>query len=280
MLVLGLMRVQNGGAELRSNLDSIAELCDELYAIDDRSVDHTPDILGEHPLVTNVVRARKSLPATPWLIGEDVSLELLYRMADFCQPDWVIALDHDQTVRNPDQVRRLLDDSDTQVAGIEGTVVSRWSDPLYPDMVPIMGKGRSRRCLVWRYAPGLRPGSKKNHNGYSPVNLEGEVRFEASLVVDHSGWETLGGRIDRAKRYLELDPDSKWNQGVPYDRGLLFGYALNEVGDLVAEYRRRYAAAGNFSDTGYGHAPGDRSGRRGDKTITPGLTETIESAPG
>ena len=98
MRILGVFRVHNREDVLPQVLDALSGWCDDIYAIDDRSTDNSAEILRQHPVVTNLVRARSDLPRTPWLIPEPPGLELLYRMADFCQPDWIVMIDSDQVV--------------------------------------------------------------------------------------------------------------------------------------------------------------------------------------
>lgn len=100
MRILAVTRAHNAGETLADTLDSLAAFSDEIYAIDDRSTDDTAAILANHPAVTNVVRARADLPSTPWLIPESTGLDLLYRMADFCRPDWMVMVDADWVSRS------------------------------------------------------------------------------------------------------------------------------------------------------------------------------------
>ncbi|MEV4432567.1 hypothetical protein [Streptomyces sp. NPDC049585] len=58
----------------------------------------------------------------------------------------------------------------------------------------------------------------------------------------HSGWDTLDKRIARVRLYQKLDPDNVHNFGAAYDRALLFGYRLDELDQLKADYARRAAA--------------------------------------
>ena len=244
MYVLGLLRVHNGGTELKDSLDALAILCDSVVALEDRSDDGSLEVLQAHHGVGTIVSARSDLPHDPWLIDEATGLELLYRVADFHRPQWIVAVDHDQVVTSPELVRDILEAVPTTVVGFDCTMRSSWNDPLYPDMVPLMSAASPRRRLIWRYRRGLHPGTNALHNGYAPPELEqsGEVRFDQRIVVRHSGWSTLAARMERARLYLSIDPASSMNHGVPYDRGLLFGYAINEVDQLIEEYRRRVAS--------------------------------------
>lgn len=76
----------------------------------------------------------------------------------------------------------------------------------------------------------------------------------------HSGWSTLAERILRVEHYLRLDPDYRFNFGVAYDRSLLFGYALDEVDLLKADYRRRIRGDFDPLEPG-GRLPIDREPR-------------------
>ncbi len=123
MRILGVFRVHNGEDVLPRVLDALSGWCDDIYAIDDRSTDNSAQILRHHPAVTNLVRARSDLPRTPWLIPEPPGLELLYRMADFCQPDWIVMIDSDQVVEADVDVREVLAGTPADVAALMCDVV-------------------------------------------------------------------------------------------------------------------------------------------------------------
>lgn len=239
MHVLGLMRVRNGGTDLSAALGSLARWCDDIYVVDDRSTDDTAQVLAAHPRVTNVVHSRRGLPGDPWLISETAGLELLYRMADFCRPDWIAMIDHDQVIETQVDLRGALAATPPDVAGLRCPIVSSWNDPQFPQMVPLMNGARGTRTPFWRYFPGLRASQKPLHNPHCPTNLKDRGRsaeLEGVQVV-HSGWDTLERRIAKVKLYQELDPANEFNFGAPYDRSLLFGYALQDIEQLKDDYR-------------------------------------------
>ncbi|MEV5379378.1 glycosyltransferase family 2 protein [Streptomyces nondiastaticus] len=238
------MRVRNGGPGLVAVLDGLARWCDDIYVVDDRSTDGTAEVLRSHPRVTNVVHARPDLPGDPWLVPESAGLELLYRMADFCRPDWVVMADDDQAFEVEGDLRARLAALPGEVAGVRCALVSSWNDPQFPRMVPLMGAATSMRCAIWRYRPGLKAGSKPLHNHHWPLDLTDHGRLEDldGIRVVHSGWDTLDKRIARVRLYQRLDPDNVHNFGAAYDRALLFGYRLDELDRLKADYARRAAA--------------------------------------
>lgn len=241
MRILALLRVHNGERTLPGALDSLSDWCDDIYAIDDRSTDNTADILSQHPAVTNVVRARSDLPPTPWLIPESAGLELLYRMADFCRPDWIVMIDADQRVEADTDIRDVLSRTPSGVAALMCPMVPGWDDPDFPDMIPMMGTGESVRGPFWRWQPGLCAGSKALHNPHWPANItdHGRIELVNEIRLVHTGWASLAERIAKVEDYHRLDPNCELNFGVPYDRALLFGYALDEMDLLKADYRRR-----------------------------------------
>jgi glycosyltransferase involved in cell wall biosynthesis len=238
MRILGIMRVRNGSDSLIAALDSLAMWCDDIYVIDDRSSDDTPSTLSSHPSVTNVFTASAYLAADAWAVSEAVGLQLLYRMADFCRPDWVVALDHDFVLHVTGELRKLLDSLPAEVAALRCRLTSSWSDPQYPRMIPLLGFNVGWPCCIWRYYDGLLPGGKKLHNGFSPINISdhGSVIKTDRVTITHAGWNTLDKRIERVQLYRSMDPGNNLNWGVPYDRSLLFGYSLAELDTLKRDY--------------------------------------------
>jgi glycosyltransferase involved in cell wall biosynthesis len=241
MHILGLMFVHNGGHLLGHALQSFSCLCDEVYVVDDRSADETMDRLEASPIVTNVFTVSHRLPHGPWYHSESALLNLLYRMADLCVPDWILFLDHDQVFQCDLDLRSVLSSAPSDVIGYSAKLESVWHDLDYPRMVPLMGSASRPTVPVWRYVTGLSPGSKRLHNGAAPNKLGalGDVIPLPGATVVHYGWDTLAKRLEKVDLYLRLDPDQALNNGVPYDRGLLFGYARDEVDLLVEDYRRK-----------------------------------------
>jgi Peptidase family M23/Glycosyl transferase family 2 len=239
--ILGVFRVHNGEDVLPRVLDALSGWCDDIYAIDDRSTDNSAQILRHHPAVTNLVRARSDLPPTPWLIPEPPGLELLYRMADFCQPDWIVMIDSDQVVEADVDVRDVLAGTPSDVAALMCPMIPAWDDPDYPDMIPVMGTAESVRGPFWRWWPGLRAGTRVIHNPHWPANItdHGRIGLVNEIRLHHTGWATLAERIGKVEHYRKIDPDAEMNYGVPYDRALLFGYAYEEIDLLKADYQRR-----------------------------------------
>jgi hypothetical protein len=243
MKILGMLMVRNGADRLGRTLDAAQRCCDEVYAIDDRSVDETSRTLTQHPIVTNVFRVDPAISQQPWFFPESLSLELLYRMADFARPDWVIFLDDDQIVDTTQPLWSILSAVPSSVAALLTPMVSVWNDPDYPLMVPLMSEATALRGNIWRYYPGLEAGSKPLHNGHLPVNIDRFGRIEPidGITFVHFGWDTLRKRLAKVDLYHSLDPQGEHNFGVPYDRGLLFGYERRALKDLLREYRRRLA---------------------------------------
>lgn len=251
MRVLGIMMVHNGQATLRDTLDRMAVYCDAVFVLDDRSTDATRRIAEAHPVVANVFTARPDVSQVPWFHPESLSLELLYRMADFDRPDWIVQLDDDQALEPAERVRTVLASVDPSVAALRLPLVSTWNDPLYPQLVPLLGSGRSMNGAIWRHHVGLEAGDQPLHNFRLPRNVEafGGIGETRELTIVHHGWDTLEKRIERVDFYTSLDPSYHFNHGIPYDRGLLFGYSREEIPRLIAEYQARASALADVGES-------------------------------
>lgn len=243
MNVLGLTFVRNAEASLHEALDSMASYCDEICAIDDRSTDRTNDILRNHPSVSNVFTIDPRISDAPWHFPESWLLNVLYRMADFHEPDWIVMLSADERIQPADTLRARMAGASPDVSSVQTYLASTWNDPRYPHMVPVMGQARSLVTRIWRYHPGLQAGAKRLHNRYAPVNIRdyGKADFLADVLIEHGSWSTLADRIAKVDLYTALDPNLELNDGIPYDLGLLFGFERNRVDALVEEYERRLA---------------------------------------
>jgi glycosyltransferase involved in cell wall biosynthesis len=242
MKVAGLMMVRNGAADLPGALEAMARYCDAICVIDDRSHDASGAILARHPAVSSLLTLKPSLSDAPWFFSEAEHLNSLYRMADYHSPDWVVIVDVDDLVEPKNDLRQLLESYDPGVVGIVAPRLSVWRDSAYPLMVPLMGRATSMQCNIWRYRRGYQPAGKRLHNDRQPAGLAefGTIVSTDNIVFYHHGWDTLSRRVEKVESYTRLDPTYEMNEGVPYDRGLLFGFRLSELQRLIGEYRRRY----------------------------------------
>jgi glycosyltransferase involved in cell wall biosynthesis len=241
--VLGLMMVRNAEGVLRETLDAMAEYCDGVCVVVDRSSDGTEDIGRRHPLVRDCSVIPPGEDDRPWAVGEDRLLTMLYGMAEREGADWLLRLDCDERVEPGGELRSALATVAPDVAGVRFPKWSTWDDPDHPDLVPLMGSGRTMNGAVWRACPGLRA-TRPLHNPRLPAGVEtrGAITDRDDVIFLHTGWSTLAKRVRRVEDYMALDPECRWNYGVPYDEGLLFGYRLDELDELVADYRRMAAS--------------------------------------
>lgn len=243
MRVLGLMMVRNAESRLQEALDAMAGFCDGACVVVDRSTDSTEMIVRRHRLV-QACRVIPPQPSdAPWAFGEGRLLNLLYRMAEHEGADWILRLDCDERVEPGESLRPMLSGLPPTIAGVRFPKESTWDDPDYPALVPLMSRARSMQGAVWRLYPAIRA-TQSLHNPRLPACIprRGSVLDTHEIVCLHTGWSTLAQRLDRVRLYTLLDPTARWNYGIRYDHGLLFGYGLEQLDELVAEYRRRRTA--------------------------------------
>jgi len=237
------MMVRNGQRKLNVTLSGMSEYCDAIYVLNDRSTDDTHVVCMQFPKVANVFTADPGISQQDWFFPESAMYNLLYRMADLYRPDWIIQLDDDEYITPAVRVREVLQAVPPNVSCVKFPKVSAWNDPEYPMLVPLMGKATNISAAAWRWYPGLKAGEQPLHNPRLPLNIHdhGEVMISRELQFVHQGWDTLEKRIGAVNKYFALDPEAHCNHGVPYDKGLLFGYSRDQVNLLIEEYRHRYA---------------------------------------
>ena len=191
--------------------------------------------------VSNVFTADPDVSQEPWYHPEHLSLTLLYRMADFYQPTWIVMLDDDEFLSDDGRTREILSSYSTNVAALTIPKICLWRDAEFPDLPKVMQRRQRYDIRIWRHREGLQPGTKRLHNGYAPSNVRdgGVVATEERITLYNDGWDTLAKRIERVRLYTALDPDCTLNNGVPYDKGLLFGYSIDAIPALIEEYRKR-----------------------------------------
>jgi len=236
------MMVRNGARTLGTCLDSMQRYCDTVYALEDRSQDGTRAILENHPLVSNIFSAPRFISGKDWFFSESLMLELLYRMSDFYLPDWVMVVDSDEILSPGVDLRGILARQPPEVVAVKARKRSVWNDPLHPLMVPLMGQAESIQGDTWRYFPGLKARGKQLHNCRLPEGIEnrGRVVTIREILFHHDGWGTLQERIEKVDAYTAIDPTYELNEGVPYDKALLFGYKRAEVNRLIHDYHCRF----------------------------------------
>lgn len=239
MRVVGLTTYRNARQTVAATLSNLSEFCDVICAIDDRSTDGSVFEVRRWPKLGALIMLDADISTKPWHFSEDILYEALYRMAEPFHPDWVIQLDADETLEPANSVRPLLQCVPCEVRSFVVRRVSIWTDTRYPDMVPLLGTGTSVTRCVWRFAPGLKPQLKRLHNSRSPYfdDPPGKYLCASSIVVKHSGWNTLRRRFDAATLYTSLDPSGSLNGGVRYDEGLLFGYRRDQIRKLLSHYK-------------------------------------------
>ncbi len=235
--------IRNAEKRIKDSLEAISNYSDAIYILDDRSMDRTKEIAMNFSKVKNVFGADPNISDKDWYFKESEMINLLYRMADFYCPEWIIHLDDDEILEPNDQIRDILSNMGDNISGIKCPKISVWDDPDYPLMVPLMGAARQMSGAVWRHFSGLCADSKPLHNSRLPINIAryGKVISCEKIKFFHKGWNTLKKRILKVEKYYRLDPKCEYNEGVSYDKGLLFGYERNSINKLIRDYHLKYS---------------------------------------
>ena len=104
-----LLPARNAERDLPGFLSCVEHFCDAIVALDDGSTDGTGGILGEHPLVTTVLRNEKRETYREWNDAENRNRLLV--AAHSLDPEWMISLDADERLdwRDASSLRPFLE---------------------------------------------------------------------------------------------------------------------------------------------------------------------------
>jgi glycosyltransferase involved in cell wall biosynthesis len=202
MKVLCLLPVRNGGEDLPVYFRSAEEFADGIVALDDGSTDDTRSRLEAEPLVKVIL----SNPRRESYIGWDDSLNRrrLLTAAALYRPDWVFWLDADEAVESSDAAAlRPFLQNEAALRTPFAVQVHRM----------IGGMTHYDRAGLWvtrfySYTPPITLPDNKLHFDLAP--LEYEPRVKTSIRILHRASLTEARRQARYNKYLECDPENRW----------------------------------------------------------------------
>lgn len=204
-------------------LRSVGPQVDGIVALDDGSSDGTDRLLEESPYVIEVLRNPPSRAS--W--DEPAGHRQLVATALRLQADWIISVDADERLERDfrSRVERVIRRGSR--LGLSAFVVyfrELWDSPDHYRTDGIWGKKRAAR--LFRARPDHQFDERLLHGAKAP--LQGRVlgMFPlADLIIYHLRMMRREDREARCNRYLQLDPDARWQPGIGYayltdDRGL------------------------------------------------------------
>lgn len=196
---------------LHSVLESIQDVADDIAIIDDHSTDSTYDICCKFKKV-RILR----FPSPFLMSAESTVREAAWKWALEARPDWILALDADEIIEEPERLRALIEQDTVDVWGFRR--YDMWDPYHYRDDALWTGHHRLWPLLV-RVFPGYpyKWSARALHASRVPENL-GRFVFSASDVrIKHLGWMRPEDRVIRYQRYMEYDSKGEWGSKEQYE---------------------------------------------------------------
>ncbi len=203
-LTLSMIVKNEADRYLKQVLEAAKEYITDAVIIDDASTDNTVQVCKE---------VLSGIPLT--LISNNSSLfsnEVFLRKQQWeetvkTNPEWILVLDGDEIFepRFRDEVHNLLSQKD--VDAFYFRLYDMWDETHYRNDTEWQAHYTYRPFLI-RYRPEITYEwlNRAQHCGRFPLNIHNFSYQCSPLRLKHYGWARKEDRIEKYKRYMELDP--------------------------------------------------------------------------
>lgn len=201
--LVALLPVRNGERWLPEWLDGAAEWADGVIALDDGSTDATRSMLRAHPLVCRIITNPVRATYGGW--DDRANRQRLLEAAAEFAPNWVMFLDADERIAPTDHdwLQRITREETGGFA--YGFRIHAATD----DLGSIDPAGRwVYRMFAWE--PGLELPAKQLHLVPIPRSIPRRRWLRTNIRILHVGTTAEPDLRARFDKYLEADPDRRW----------------------------------------------------------------------
>ena len=205
-LLVCLLAVRNGAADLEGYLESAERFADAVVALDDGSTDATAELLAAAPLVRKLIRNPRRDSYAGW--DDAANRQALLDAASELEPRWVVFVDADERI-DPDDAAALRGFAarDAIPGDAYGFRVHRMIGTL----------DRYDRADLWAYRmfahePGMRLPAETLHLVPVPDSIP-RARWRSTTVrIQHLAGLDEGRRRERLRKYEQADPGRVWQR--------------------------------------------------------------------
>lgn len=207
-LVLSMIMKNEANRKLRECLEEVNHYIDAAVIIDDASTDNSValarEILGDKLiLIQNTVSKFSNeinLRRQQW--EETIKLE----------PEWIMNIDADHVweFKMRTEIYRLINQNEIDVWCFR--LYDFWNETHYRDD-SIWCAHNTYRSFLIRYRPGFNYTWRETpqHCGHFPNNIYQLPSGRSAMRLKHYGWAQEEDRIAKFARYMQLDPEGKYN---------------------------------------------------------------------
>lgn len=213
-ITLSMLVKNEGGRYLERMLKSANEYIDYAVIVDDGSTDNTvaicKEILGDKlTLIQNA--------------GSQFANETIVRKQQWYEtistnPDWILFLDADEIFedRAKDMMKELIKNYDIDVYAFR--LYDFWNEDYYRED-KLWFAHHTFRPFMMRYQPNYNYTftATAQHCGRMPNNVMALTFMRSDLRLKHYGWAKVEDRVQKYKRYMELDPEGKYGNLAQYE---------------------------------------------------------------
>jgi glycosyltransferase involved in cell wall biosynthesis len=204
-MIAGMLRVKNEARWIEAVLSAALEACNHVFVMDDSSTDDTVSICRQF-------RARVTVLPSPFK-GLDEARDknwLLGRILALGAPGWILAIDGDEQLRNPEAILKAILSGASECYALQVLYLWDRRDQMRTDGV----YGRFWRPSLFRVRPGDSFPTTRNggnfHCGNVPKEFSSSVRSEAQLL--HFGYMEAEDRRRKFDWYNQQDPNNETEQ--------------------------------------------------------------------
>jgi glycosyltransferase involved in cell wall biosynthesis len=205
-MLIGAMLVRNEESRyLERVLEQMAKVCDKIIVLDDCSTDNTPEICKEYG--AEVYPSIRSY----WGTNELKQRKLLWELATYEKPDWILCLDADETIPRIDLLPDKIELAEQYGCdGLAFNLYDMWDEKHYRDDELWNAHTRDWVMCV-RYNPAKEYIWRETqlHCGRFPLNACEQVG-QTGLAIQHWGWAREADREAKYKRYMQSDPEGEY----------------------------------------------------------------------
>jgi glycosyltransferase involved in cell wall biosynthesis len=204
-MITGMLRVKNEARWIETVLRSALEACAQIFVMDDHSSDETVTLCRRFSKVTVYPSPFEGLDE-----ARDKNW-LLCRIREVQAPAWILAIDGDEELKNPDAIWKSITSDLSECYALQ--VLYLWDRP---DQVRTDGVyGRFWRPSLFRVRPTdtfqTTPNGGNFHCGNVPQGFSRSLRSDAKLL--HFGYMEAADRRRKFDWYNQHDPSNKLEDG-------------------------------------------------------------------
>lgn len=213
--LLAVASFRNETRFLQGFLKNVSEQVDGIVALDDGSTDNTFAILNSNPAVLDIIR----IPSDRALWDEPGNYQKLVQKAIEYGAEWILSVDADERLEHGFRVRaeRLIRlGNQIGLSAYRLKLRELWETPNQYRIDGIWGRKFIPR--LFRSHPNNRFEDRALHASKAPLQSKILGRYiKADLIIYHLRMINAADRVQRQKRYKELDPNAEFQPHFGYD---------------------------------------------------------------